>query len=126
MHGPCKKVRITGRVEVGDRLYAHPPVGDGCTESNCPRCMTHPEHRGGMKHAGIGIYPPVAAKDEIIDHMVGTQLSIADVARQMDISEEEILEAITGEIDECYVCNVWEQTDCMTEFCGELVCEDCH
>lgn len=34
------------------------PMGiDGCTESNCPRCKTHPDHRGDMKHAGIGSYP---------------------------------------------------------------------
>lgn len=30
---------------------------DGCTESNCPRCMTEPHARGDMKHAGIGSYP---------------------------------------------------------------------
>ena len=27
---------------------------DGCTESNCRRCLTHPDHRGDMPHAGIG------------------------------------------------------------------------
>lgn len=27
---------------------------DGCTESNCSRCRTHPDHRGDMPHAGIG------------------------------------------------------------------------
>lgn len=38
------------------------PVGvDGCTESNCPRCLTHPDHRGDMSHAGIGSYPPPPA-----------------------------------------------------------------
>jgi len=31
---------------------------DGCTESNCPRCRTHPDHRGDMEHAGIGRRPP--------------------------------------------------------------------
>ena len=30
---------------------------DGCTESNCKRCRTHPNHRGDMEHAGIGWRP---------------------------------------------------------------------
>ena len=33
-----------------------PPI-DGCTESHCPRCRTHPAHRGDMEHAGIGDRP---------------------------------------------------------------------
>lgn len=33
-----------------------PPI-DGCTESNCKRCRTHPNHRGDMEHAGIGWRP---------------------------------------------------------------------
>ncbi len=40
-----------------------PPI-DGCTESNCPRCRTHPAHRGDMEHAGIGDRPSaVEARD---------------------------------------------------------------
>src|SRR5690606_24417068 len=36
--------------------------------SNCPRCLTHPDHRGDMRHAGIGSYPAQqpAAVDEAI------------------------------------------------------------
>lgn len=30
---------------------------DGCTESNCRRCRTHPDHRGDMEHAGVGRRP---------------------------------------------------------------------
>ncbi len=30
---------------------------DTCTELNCPRCHTHPDHRGDMEHAGIGSRP---------------------------------------------------------------------
>lgn len=42
--------RLAGRPQgVKDR----PPI-DGCTESNCKRCRTHPNHRGDMEHAGIG------------------------------------------------------------------------
>lgn len=43
------------------------PGIDGCTESNCKRCRTHPDHRGGMEHAGIGWRPdsPQEASDEI-------------------------------------------------------------
>lgn len=33
------------------------PRGDSCTESNCKRCRTHPNHRGDMEHAGIGWRP---------------------------------------------------------------------
>lgn len=33
-----------------------PPI-DGCTESNCKRCRTHPNHRGDIEHAGIGWRP---------------------------------------------------------------------
>lgn len=33
------------------------PDIDGCTESNCRRCRTHPAHRGDMEHAGIGWRP---------------------------------------------------------------------
>lgn len=45
--------RLAGRPQgVKDR----PPI-DGCTESNCKRCRTHPDHRGGMEHAGIGWRP---------------------------------------------------------------------
>jgi|GEM_PF-5936899 len=41
-----------------DALAARQPVVtrlpvDGCTESNCQRCRTHPDHRGDMDHAGI-------------------------------------------------------------------------
>ncbi|MGE8279078.1 MAG: hypothetical protein ACN6O2_01465 [Stenotrophomonas sp.] len=38
---------------------------DGCTESNCKRCRTHPNHRGDMEHAGIGWRPdsPQEASD---------------------------------------------------------------
>jgi len=41
-----------------------PPI-DGCTESNCKRCRTHPNHRGDMEHAGIGWRPdnPQEASD---------------------------------------------------------------
>lgn len=41
------------------------PGIDGCTESNCKRCRTHPDHRGGMEHAGIGWRPdsPQEASD---------------------------------------------------------------
>ncbi len=45
-------------------LYASPQPApekqeptDGCTESNCLRCHTHPALRGDMPHAGIGSYP---------------------------------------------------------------------
>ena len=46
-------------------LYAAPKAleptwTDGCTEENCKRCKTHPNHRGSMQHAGIGSYPPAA------------------------------------------------------------------
>lgn len=33
------------------------PHIDGCTESNCNRCRTHPDRRGAMEHAGIGWRP---------------------------------------------------------------------
>lgn len=38
---------------------------DGCTESNCKRCRTHPDHRGEMERAGIGWRPdsPQEASD---------------------------------------------------------------
>ncbi len=41
------------------------PSIDGCTESNCKRCRTHPNHRGDMEHAGIGWRPdsPQEASD---------------------------------------------------------------
>ena len=56
---------------LADDLAARPqgvkdrPSIDGCTESNCKRCRTHPNHRGDMEHAGIGWRPdrPQEASD---------------------------------------------------------------
>lgn len=37
---------------------------DYCTDpNNCNRCMTHPDHRGNMEHAGIGKRPDDSASD---------------------------------------------------------------
>jgi hypothetical protein len=41
-----------------------PTWTDGCTEENCQRCRTHPNHRGNMQHAGIGSYPPAPKQAE--------------------------------------------------------------
>ena len=46
---------------------AAPSTADYCTDpDNCRRCNTHPNHRRGMGHAGIGRYPagdPAAPKE---------------------------------------------------------------
>jgi hypothetical protein len=48
---------------------------DGCTEPNCPRCLTAPHARGEMEHAGIGSYPssqPKAATEKVRLFDIGT------------------------------------------------------
>lgn len=42
---------------------------DGCTESNCQRCLTHPDHRGDMKHAGIGSTPTAAPAGDAVAYL---------------------------------------------------------
>lgn len=47
-----------------DYLAAGQPV-DSCTESECKRCRTHPDHRGGMEHAGISDFRQPVGSDAV-------------------------------------------------------------
>ena len=54
---------------------------DGCTESNCQRCMTAPYARGDMKHAGIGSYPnatPQSSAPVVGDEMVAKAYRVCE------------------------------------------------
>lgn len=44
----------TAADELEAALAATGKQQDGCTESNCRRRLTHPDHRGDIPHAGIG------------------------------------------------------------------------
>lgn len=46
---------------------------DGCTESNCRRCLTHPDHRGDIPHAGI-----CSTGKQQVGDVQGDALSLAD------------------------------------------------
>jgi hypothetical protein len=46
------------------------PPPDYCTEAECKRCRTHPDHRGNMLHAGIGKHPWEAAAADDLDELV--------------------------------------------------------
>ena len=48
-----------------ERQGRMPSDADYCTDpDNCRRCQTIPEHRGDMRHAGIGNYPEPTASAE--------------------------------------------------------------
>lgn len=75
-----------------------PPI-DGCTESHCPRCRTHPDHRGDMEHAGIGDRPSAfeardAQRDigsellESVRTMKGVDELALDVASRFTLDHE--------------------------------------
>lgn len=49
--------RVRALLAARPQVVEDRPPTDGCTESNCERCRTHPDHRGAMEHAGIGWRP---------------------------------------------------------------------
>lgn len=70
-----------GSAEAGDRATPARPTIDGCTESNCSRCNTHPDHRADMKHAGI------SSADAEASMFAGmTDAQIAHAVRRMEQS----------------------------------------
>lgn len=65
-------------------------------------------------------------KNDIVDHMAGTSLSIEEHAKQLSVSEDEIRQAIEGELFECVRCNYWSaEEDDLYTVDDEYVCGDC-
>lgn len=53
------------------RLAARQPV-DSCTESECKRCRTHPDHRASLEHAGISDFRQPVTMDDALAAGYGT------------------------------------------------------